>query len=191
MKIYNYLFLFVKNVIIYILLELNNIFLYLLLLVVSDENTSFMRRKEMDQKTAAWKYIVAVIVFVLLLFFGASILSIFTSLLNCFTPEYYKPGSLWIQFLATIVATVAACWLIVVITDYRHLAFCTVLCSIGSIYMIVTAIINLSIGCNNGSPDYWAFSDVLLTGIICGIAAFIYGTIVRDNKEDTTVDDIE
>lgn len=87
-----------------------------------------MRAQTENKRTAAWRFIVAILIFWLSTIFIGLIVNLIMSLLNIITPRFYQKGQIEINITADLFAVAISCNLADNVLEEKHRVFCAVNC---------------------------------------------------------------
>lgn len=123
-------------------------------------------------KTPWWRYVLAAIAFILVVFLAPLLSYVGLYILERFTPNYYKAGEMWLWLVAYIIGTVLAANVALFIAKEK-IIFVMVLALLHGVYAVVVGTMNyVAWGAN--APDSvisYIISGVLVIGFV------VYGFI--------------
>ena len=130
----------------------------------------------MNSKIPFWRYIIAIILYPIILFLGAVVVNVLMNVLNIITPRYYQYSEYWSYFVGALSSAAIAPTVINKVAP--NPIFCMIMCILGAIYLGFTAISNFA----TGYSEFYQFASILGSGIVSGIMAFLYWKEYSVNK---------
>lgn len=135
----------------------------------------------MEEKTAWWKYPLAILAFAAIMVLGTAVIIIINYVIDFFSPRAFKNGPIWIDFISHIFAAVIACSCLDSITEQKHPKFCYITCLIAFVYLLFTAITNYM----GGYSELYQSISVAASGVVCLVMAVqqIKESAVKEKEE--------
>lgn len=129
----------------------------------------------MEARTPWWKFVLAIVSFVVIFFFAPALISLLLHLSNFFTPKIYQNTNEWIYVLSCFLGMVLACGSLEKILNSTHFIFCMVICIIAAFYSVAVAVWNFAIGIT----ELYELIGFGSEGVVATIFAVIYGLNTR------------
>ena len=133
----------------------------------------------MNHKISFWRYIIGIILYPIILLLGAVVVNVLMNILNVITPRYYQYSEYWSYFVGALSA--AAIAPVVINKVVPSPKFCMIMCILGAVYLIFTAIYNFAVGYS----EFYQFASILGSGVVSGVMAVQYWKECGANKENT------
>lgn len=131
----------------------------------------------MNTKIPFWRYIIAIILYPIILLLGAVVINLIMNILNIITPRYYQYSEYWSYFVGALGA--AAMAPMVTNKVAPNPKFCMIICVFGAIWLSFTAIYNFAVGYS----EFYQFASILGSGVVSGVMASQYWKEYTENKK--------
>lgn len=134
----------------------------------------------MENRIPWWKFVLAIVSFVVIFFFAPVLISMLLHLSNFFIPRSYQNTTEWIYVLSSVFGMVLACGSLEKVLNSTHFIFSMVICIIAAFYSVAVAVWNFAIGIT----EFYEFIGFGAEGVVATIFAVIYGSRIKKENWD-------